>query len=163
MTISLIPFLNITLKERQETRHWRNQPNVARFFKIQYIDEQTHSNWLKSLEQPNPRNIAFTINANGNNIGVTYFHSIDYIKKEADWGIYIHKNDYRGKGIGKYALSECINFAHNKLNFSLLYLDVLEDNNKALELYKKFGFVIIGRTDNFLRCQLNLNNSINSM
>ncbi|MBX5317493.1 GNAT family N-acetyltransferase, partial [Staphylococcus caprae] len=49
----------------------------------------------------------------------------------------------RGKGVG----TRLLNFAEKKAQkegFNKLSLTVVKDNDKALNLYKKFGFSIVG-------------------
>ncbi|WP_096024134.1 UDP-4-amino-4,6-dideoxy-N-acetyl-beta-L-altrosamine N-acetyltransferase [Campylobacter lanienae] len=154
-SIELISFLNIPYDLQMQTRQWRNSPNVSKYFKIPYISEETHKNWLNSLKKDKPSSIAFIIKANAQNVGVTYFHSINYEKNYADWGIYIYNENFRGKHIGQAALKESIKYAKDILNFSELYLDVKEDNAAAIKLYEKMSFIPTGeRDEGFLRYKL---------
>lgn len=58
--------------------------------------------------------------------------------------IYIDENQ-QGKGIGK-ALMEVM-LKHPRLNgIENIYLDVYDENKKAIGLYEKYGFKIIGKT-----------------
>ncbi len=159
MNVELISFLDIPYEVQMETRHWRNSEQVAKYFKIPYITEDVHKNWLHSLKQKMPKAVAFLIKVNGKNVGVTYFHSIDYKKKEADWGIYIYDSNLRGLGIGKKVLDSCLEYARKKISMSVIYLDVLKDNYRAISLYEAMGFVRIDLSDNvFLRYKKDLLN-----
>jgi putative acetyltransferase len=55
------------------------------------------------------------------------------------------RDDWHGHGVGTALMSACIDLADNWLNLHRLELDVYVDNEPALRLYKKFGFVIEGR------------------
>ena len=110
-----------------------------------------------SLNKSKPQNIAFIIMNDNEPIGVAYFHSIDYIKKKADWGMYIYKENFRGKGVGFFVLTECIDFAKNNLKLFTLYLDVLKSNIAAIKLYQKCGFKEMWADDLFYRYFLQLN------
>lgn len=56
--------------------------------------------------------------------------------------IYIDVN-HQGKGIGKKLIDEM--FSHSRLeDIKNVYLDVFDKNEKAVSLYKKYGFKIIG-------------------
>ncbi|ODN43491.1 GNAT family N-acetyltransferase [Piscirickettsia litoralis] len=55
--------------------------------------------------------------------------------------------DYQNIGAGNALLEELINFSQNKLNLKKLVLTVYTDNNKAINLYKKFNF----REDGLIR------------
>lgn len=158
MQVDLISFLDIPYEVQMETRKWRNSEQIAKYFKIPYITENVHKNWLNSLKQEKPKTVAFLIKKDGINVGVTYFHSIDYDHKFADWGIYIYPSSFCGLGIGTIVLDKCLDFARQNLDLSFLYLDVMKDNLKAVKLYEKFGFIFVGieENENFLRYQKKL-------
>ncbi len=54
------------------------------------------------------------------------------------------RDDWQGKGIGTALMQAGIDLADNWLNLSRLELEVYTDNEPAVRLYKKFGFVIEG-------------------
>ncbi|CAM3862655.1 GNAT family N-acetyltransferase [Vibrio aquimaris] len=56
------------------------------------------------------------------------------------------KHDYSGLGVGSKLLSTIIDLADNWLNLSRIELTVYTDNQAAIGLYKKFGFVIEGES-----------------
>ena len=156
MNINLIPFLSLPIELQIETRHWRNSDNVTRFFKIKEISYATHLAWLDSLKEVPPKNIAWVISYDSIFIGATYFHSIDYIRKSCDWGIYIYKDDFQNRGIGKIVLTKSIEQAKN-MKFKTIFLDVMDTNIRAITLYKKFGFFLCSTgSDSFSRYQKNL-------
>ena len=154
--IELVNFLSISYELQLQTRNWRNQKNVSDFFKIKFIDEETHTKWLHKLTEKKPTTIAFLIKYDNNFVGVTYFHSISYERNLGEWGIYISNENIRGLGIGTMALSECINFAKNNLKLKKIYLYVLNTNNKAISLYEKIGFRLIENKSKFLRYEKEL-------
>lgn len=151
MNVQLVSFLKLPYHIQMETRNWRNQSNVAEYFKISHISREMHVEWLESLKENKPKNVAFMIVADGQNVGVTYFHSIKYDAGEADWGIYIYNSDFKGKGIGFSVLQKCIEYASNVLNLHSIFLDVLDSNQRAIGLYEKIGFKRIGKNNSFYR------------
>ena len=55
---------------------------------------------------------------------------------------------YRGKGIGSAMMEISIDHARNFLeNISLITLTAFADNHPAINLYKKYGFVEVGRLE----------------
>ena len=66
-------------------------------------------------------------------------------KHLGSFGIAVHP-DYQGKGIGKAMLNELIRLSDNWLNLVKIELHVFSDNEKAVALYKQFGFVIEGES-----------------
>ena len=135
----LINFLDADYELCLETLNWRNNPNVSKHFIIQNIDIETHKKWLQSMKEENPKTIAFLIKNDEKYIGVTYFSSINYEEKSAEWGIYIANTDDRGKGGGKFALQKSLDYA-KELKLKKIYLRVLKNNEKVIKLYEKFGF-----------------------
>lgn len=65
------------------------------------------------------------------------------VKHRAEFGISVLK-DYWGLGIGKALTAACIKCA-KEAGYVQLELDVVSDNTKALEMYRKFGFKEFGR------------------
>jgi putative acetyltransferase len=55
------------------------------------------------------------------------------------------RDDWQGRGVGTALMAACIDLADNWLNLHRLELEVFVDNEAAIRLYKKFGFVIEGR------------------
>lgn len=65
------------------------------------------------------------------------------LRHRAEFGICIAK-DYWGLGIGKALTSACIQCA-KEAGYVQLELDVVADNERALAMYKSFGFTEYGR------------------
>ena len=59
------------------------------------------------------------------------------------------KDECQGQGIGSALLEAVINLADNWLNLKRLELTVYTDNQAAVHLYKKYGFVIEGTSPAF--------------
>jgi putative acetyltransferase len=59
------------------------------------------------------------------------------------------RDDFHGRGVGTALMVALINLADNWLNLHRLELEVFVDNEPAIHLYQKFGFVIEGRLVDF--------------
>lgn len=77
-------------------------------------------------------------------MGHVGLYNIDYRVRKADYAILIANEKYRGKGYGQLCTSYMLNYAFNKLNINKVELSLLSKNKKALNLYKKNGFVMEG-------------------
>mgnify|MGYP001163281550 CR=1 FL=1 len=82
----------------------------------------------------------------GEIVGVAGFErvgSCDKLKHRAEFGISIRKA-YWGRGIGRALTESCIECARNA-GYAQLELNVISDNDRAVELYKSAGFTEFGR------------------
>ncbi|RRG04326.1 MAG: GNAT family N-acetyltransferase [Lactobacillus sp.] len=61
----------------------------------------------------------------------------------AEFAISVDK-DYWGKHIGSQLLEKTIQWGENRWHVGGIYLDVANDNERAFNLYSKYGFKIIG-------------------
>ena len=66
-------------------------------------------------------------------------------RHSAHLGIMVHKN-YQGMGVGTKLMETLIDLADNWLMLVRIELTVFTDNERAISLYKKFGFEIEGTT-----------------
>lgn len=60
------------------------------------------------------------------------------------------KKSMRGKQIGSRFMEELLRFAKDTAKVRILSLEVRSDNERAIALYKKFGFETIGTFEGFL-------------
>ena len=54
------------------------------------------------------------------------------------------RDDWQGKGVGTTLMQAAVDLADKWLNLTRLELQVYTDNEPAIRLYKKFGFVVEG-------------------
>jgi L-phenylalanine/L-methionine N-acetyltransferase len=59
------------------------------------------------------------------------------------------RDDWQGKGVGAALMQGAVDLADKWLNLERLELDVFTDNEPAIRLYKKFGFVVEGTMRRF--------------
>lgn len=55
------------------------------------------------------------------------------------------RTEYQGKGIGKKLMEDILDLADNWLLLVRIELDVTEDNERAIHLYRSFGFEVEGK------------------
>jgi L-phenylalanine/L-methionine N-acetyltransferase len=72
-----------------------------------------------------------------------HVHKLPRQRHSAVIGIMVHK-DFHGKGIGRALMDKLVDLADNWLLLKRLELTVFPDNERAIDLYKKFGFVVEG-------------------
>jgi len=59
-------------------------------------------------------------------------------------------SEYWGCGIGSRLMEMMIDFA-KKSGIEILYLEVRSDNRRAISLYEKYGFLMVGIYENFFK------------
>ena len=119
-------------------------------FLLSYADENTftaedESRYLKAKTE-SPDEIEILAEIDGKVIGTAGFEKIGghcKVKHRADFGIGIDEN-FWGLGVGSALTAACIECA-KKAGYKQLELQCVAENKKALDLYKKFGFVEFGR------------------
>ncbi len=72
-------------------------------------------------------------------LGTISLKKIDKEKKSAEYAICLHPNAV-GTGTAKTATQHILDIAFNKLNLENVYLNVLDENKRAIQFYEKFGF-----------------------
>ena len=105
------------------------------------ISLQNHLNFIDNM----PKN---RIYLKAEDLGVINFKIVN---DTAELGI--HKNPDK-KGVGKILLKTAIGYAFNELNAQKIILYVFEYNVKAINLYKKFGFIKVDKKENIIKMEL---------
>ena len=65
---------------------------------------------------------------------------IDYLKRTAWLGIMIGDPEFRGRGYGREAMQEVLNYLFNSLKLKEVFLGVDLKNFDAISLYETLGF-----------------------
>ncbi|AMW33175.1 Protein N-acetyltransferase, RimJ/RimL family [Fervidobacterium changbaicum] len=106
----------------------------------QFLEEE----WIKknaiSHNQAN-----FSIEAGDNLIGSAGLMGIDWVARSAEYGIAIFDPNYWNKGIGTEVTQMMLRYAFEYLNLNRVWLRVFENNQRAIRVYEKCGFIQEGR------------------
>ncbi len=137
-------FQDLSLEEKKEVLNWRNHPEIRKWmYNKEKIPLENHLKFIESLKEK-PNKIYLKVD----NLGVVNF---EIFKNYVDIGI--HKNPNKQQ-VGKRLLEFAINYAFNELKAQKIVLYVFEDNVKAINLYKKFGFKKTDKKDNLFKMEL---------
>jgi RimJ/RimL family protein N-acetyltransferase len=135
---------------------WLNNKNANTFA----VDDPNHETtvaeqeaWFDRYESSGNKKF-FTICHDGKPIGFVGLSNIDLEKKEASVFIMIGKDEHRGKGVGKEALDLLLSYASKELGLVALTLEVDEENEPAIRLYKSRGFAEIKNVDKDIAMRL---------
>lgn len=132
-----------------EINSWRRNPELISFLGAPYrfigeeIDEKWFEHYLVSrsntvrcavVEYDNPERI----------LGLVTLASIDWVNRSCTLHIMIGRTDNQGKGLGTFAVDGMLHHAFLDLNLRRVELNVLSNNERAIHLYNKLGFVVEG-------------------
>lgn len=135
--------------DKERSIIWRNDPEL-RDMALSYrypVTEIMEDSWYrKALTGEDQSKVYFSIENLDNNkhIGFIHLYNVDYIARHTYFGIVIGDKYEQGKGKAVEAMHILFQFAFNHLNIRKINLEVADFNNKAIALYKEFGFTIEG-------------------
>jgi len=113
------------------------------------VMELPDENYLKN------NNMCYSIlDENDEFIGIVELYNLSWKNRRAELSIII-KPSVRGKGYGYDALNKILEIGFKELGLNRIWLRVLEYNSRAIELYKRVGFVQegINRKESFRKGQ----------
>ena len=123
---------------------WRNDPEVWEHTGSRpdiVVTEEIEKQWI--LDKLKERNsVRFAIEVDDVYVGNIQLTNI--VEKEtAEYHVFIGDKSYWGKGVASLATAQIIRYAKNVINLQSLYLSVRPENNSAIRVYEKSGFVKI--------------------
>jgi RimJ/RimL family protein N-acetyltransferase len=89
--------------------------------------------------------IWFVIEADGTPIGTCGLRDLEWTARHAALGIAIFDRHYWGQGYGREAMELLLDYAFRHRNLNRVWLDTLDDNERAIRSYRAVGFVEEGR------------------
>lgn len=146
--------------DKERSIIWRNDPEL-RDMSLSYrfpVTEAMEDNWYrKALTGDDSTKVFFAIEnlSNNRHIGFIHLYNVDYIAGHCYFSIVIGDKSEQGKGKAVESMHILFTFAFKHLNMRKINLEVAGFNNKALALYKEFGFT----TEGILREQLFIDGS----
>lgn len=136
----------MTLEDTDNIVSWRNSENVKKYFIYQNeFTKEGHLRWIDTKVKTGEV-VQFIIVEKESNkpIGSVYLRDIDYEFHKAEYGIFIGEDCKKGKGYGTQAARLMIKYAFAELHLHRIYLRVYSDNERAINSYKKAGFMVEG-------------------
>ena len=135
----------ITLSDIEYINTWRNDREIIKSLgsPFRYINKETDVNWFNNYISNRNSSIRLAICASATKtlIGATYLLNLDWVNRSAEFSIWIGEESHQGKGAGYFAVKEMLNHAFLDLNLNRIHLTVFCTNERAINLYKKVGFI----------------------
>ena len=135
----LINFVNLEDKQKELVRNWRNHTDIKKWMRTEHhISSDEHLEFIERLRS-DKENVYWLVKNNGQNIGVIYLNNIDFENRTAYLGIYANPNL---SGVGSKLIRLLKELSFMVGGVPSLKLEVMENNLRAIDFYKKHGFVI---------------------
>jgi putative acetyltransferase len=102
--------------------------------------------WRKRLAEPSEGLFSFVACVDTEIVGQLSIHTLPHSPRRrhvGQLGMAV-RDDWQGKGVGTTLVQAAVDLADKWLNLERLELEVYSDNEPAVRLYTKFGFVIEG-------------------
>lgn len=113
-----------------------------------------HKEWLEKdlLEEQKNDELFFLIRTlvEERTIGFVGLDGIRWVHGDAWVGIGLGEREYWGKGYGTDAMQILQRYAFDELNLHRLSLNVFDYNQRAIRSYEKAGFIVEGRSRQYL-------------
>lgn len=142
-SISLRP---VETSDLDKLHKWRNDKTIfdnlgGGFFPRSHSQM---SKWMDSFIENTEKNQRFIICIDEVAVGFISLNDINYRNRTCNLGLYIGEHTERGKGTANKSFELLKDYSKSTLNLRKISLNVLEDNEGAISLYKKCGFEICG-------------------
>lgn len=134
----------LELDDAELLRSWRfAEENYSYFYEFTPVSKCQNEAWLQNtLKKTSELNFIITEKAHNEDIGMISLIDIDMRSQKCEMGrVLIGESKFKGQGLGSDAIRTLLNYAFNHLNMHKVYCEVFADNEIALKLYEKCGFV----------------------
>jgi RimJ/RimL family protein N-acetyltransferase len=153
----------ICREDVERINRWRNDKDVIDLLgnNFLFIGSDVDGHWFEQYLHHRDTHVRLAIldNASERHIGNVQLTNIHPINRSAEFSIFIGEKTYWSKGFGSEATQQMIEHGFRDRNLHRIYLTVLESNVRAIEMYKKVGFVYEGT----MRDAVFKNNSYHSL
>lgn len=144
-------------KDAEGMLEWMHDPDIQKNFRFSTVDKKKEDA-LKFIQKAETalvdgKSIHLAIADDDDEyLGTISLKNLDLESGNAEYAISLRKKA-QGRGIGTEATKELLALAFNRFHLERVYLNVLAENEKAVRLYQKCGFVYEGafRKHLFLR------------
>ncbi len=139
--VRLAPF---TTQCVERTFEWVSHPALRRAFMMRgELTRAGHESYFaRVLADPAQR--VYAVLCDDSHVGNCGFKHLDPVAGEGELWIYIGASETRGRGIGTAATRLLLEVGNDVLGLRKIRVHVAPDNESAVRLYRRAGFVEIG-------------------
>lgn len=118
-----------------------NQENFNYFPNTNFLFDIKNPIWItRKLADKNGVYLVIVENKSQKIIGLTLLENIDFINKNACWGIYIYKDKFRKLAYSLESSFFIIDYAFSKFKLNKIYNNSLATNLRGRKFHKSLGF-----------------------
>jgi RimJ/RimL family protein N-acetyltransferase len=158
MKPSIQPFGNadarlrpLTEADLDMTLGWRNCDDVRIWFKnSELITAEQHRTWY-SRYSIRDDDFVFVVEAQGRPVGQASVYGINWTDSSAEIGRFVVAPEARGRGYIGLACARLLQFCGEALNLKYLFLEVKENNYRAIKIYVRNGFREQSKAEGIIR------------
>jgi RimJ/RimL family protein N-acetyltransferase len=135
-------------EDAERCYRWINDPNIVRTLKTRYpIAFQNEMEWLDRAMHASvtERHFAIERKDDRTHIGNASIHEIDWVSRNAAFGLFIGEPSAWNRGFGGDAIRTLVRFAFDEMNLRKLRIDIFDYNDRAKHVLETQGFVVEGR------------------
>lgn len=144
----------LELKDANRMLEWMHDPEIQKCFRFNTENKTLDDvyEFIRTAETTpiDGKGIHLAIvDESDEYLGTISLKEIDAVAKSAEYAISLRKCA-QGKGVGSAATKEILRIAFEEFALERVYLNVLADNEAAIRLYEKIGFIYEGQFRNHL-------------
>jgi RimJ/RimL family protein N-acetyltransferase len=133
------------------TRRWRNHDAIRVWFKTAaIIESEQHRAWYDRYALRDD-DFVFVVEAEGRPVGMASVYGIDWAAGIAEVGRFIVAPEEQGRGYMGIACAHLVRFCAGTLRLKSVFLEVKEDNSRAIAVYVRNGFLEEERSGGMIR------------
>ncbi len=131
------------LEDADKVCQWLNDPEVRRLTGDIYpLARMVAREWVeKWIREKDEISLSIVTKEEKKFIGITAFLKRDPVNRHAELAIIIGEKEYWSKGYGTEVVKTLLEYGFNQLNLNMIYLGVIDLNERAKRAYEKAGFI----------------------
>jgi UDP-4-amino-4,6-dideoxy-N-acetyl-beta-L-altrosamine N-acetyltransferase len=148
--MELVNYRNLTDQEKEMIRMWRNHEAIRKWMYTDHtISAEEHKRFFEKALGDTFNFYWLLKNEDNDYLGIISLNRISFRNRNAYFAIY--SNPYtKMHGVGQLLVRCVIEIAFKIAKLHTLKLEVIEDNVRGVNLYRKMGFQIEGRLKDFV-------------
>lgn len=141
--------IDILYKWENDSNLWKLSSTIAPFSK--YILRRFIENQRYDIYETKQMRLIIESKADGRPVGAVDLFDLDPTNRRAGIGVLVYDDADQEKGYASSAINAMILYAFQVLGLNQLYCNVLANNLKSFNIFKKKGFTVIGLKSEWIK------------